>query len=67
MKSNGQGVFSAPFCGFVREKIVVIGAGKIASRRIRTLSEFTRNIVVVAPRFDERVLTLAKRRTDKNM
>ncbi len=66
MKSNGQAYFPL-FVDLSEKKIVVIGAGKIASRRIGTLSEFTRNIVVVAPRFDERVLTLAKRRTDKNM
>lgn len=59
MKSNGQAYFPL-FVDLSEKKIVVIGAGKIASRRIGTLSEFTRNIVVVAPRFEERVLTLAK-------
>ncbi len=31
------------------QKIVVVGGGKIAERRIKTLLEFTYNVVVVAP------------------
>ena len=33
------------------KNIVVAGGGKIATRRVRTLLKFTRNITVVAPKY----------------
>ena len=32
------------------KKIVVVGGGNIATRRIKTLLQFTRNITAVAPK-----------------
>ena len=53
-----KGLF--PFFADIRDKkTVVIGAGKIASRRIETMTQFCANIVVVAPEATDRVLTLA--------
>lgn len=50
-----------PFFADIRDKkTVVIGAGKIASRRIETMTQFCANIVVVAPEATDRVLTLAE-------
>ena len=37
------------FVDLTQKKAVVIGGGKIASRRIQTLLPFVREIVVVAP------------------
>ena len=34
------------------KKIVVVGGGNIATRRIRTLLQFTRNITAIAPKSD---------------
>ena len=31
------------------KKIIVVGGGKIATRRVTTLLQFTRNITVIAP------------------
>lgn len=59
MKNNGQAYFPL-FVDISGKQTVVIGAGKIASRRILTLAEFTENLTVVAPQFDGRVLELAK-------
>ena len=50
-----------PFFADIRDKkTVVIGAGKIASRRIETMTQFCGNIVVVAPEASELVLALAE-------
>ena len=32
------------------KKIVVVGGGNIATRRVRTLLQFTRNITAIAPK-----------------
>lgn len=37
------------FIDFSNKKVVVIGGGVIASRRVKTLAEFTEHITVVAP------------------
>lgn len=58
MKKDNYGLFPM-FVDISEKKAVVIGAGKIASRRIRTLSEFTANITVVADRVDETVRKMA--------
>ena len=50
-----------PFFADIRDKkTVVIGAGKIATRRIETMTKFCANIVVVAPQATDRVQTLAE-------
>lgn len=40
------------------KKIVVVGAGTIAKRRIRTLIDFTDHLVVVAPEVNKELLEL---------
>ena len=42
------------------KKIAVVGAGKIASRRIRTLLEFGAELTVLAPEASEEVRCLAE-------
>ena len=42
------------------KKVVIVGAGKIASRRIRALIQFDVKITVVAPELSEEVLRLAE-------
>lgn len=61
MKKNRdyQGYF--PFFMDIRnKKTVVIGAGKIASRRIETLTQFCADILVVAPDISDRVQSMAE-------
>ena len=40
------------------KKVLVVGGGKIALRRIRTLTEFTGPVTVVSPRLHPELLTL---------
>lgn len=40
------------------KKVVVVGAGTIAKRRIRTLLEFTDHLVVIAPEVNRELLDL---------
>lgn len=49
MTSNEKPAFFPMFVDLSEKKIVVIGAGEIAKRRITTLAEFTENITVVSP------------------
>ncbi len=42
------------------KKIVVVGGGNIATRRVKTLLSFTRNITVVAPQMTAELLELGK-------
>ena len=42
------------------KNIVVVGGGKIATRRVRTLLKFTRNITVVAPKVTQELMDLGK-------
>ncbi|MCH1983624.1 bifunctional precorrin-2 dehydrogenase/sirohydrochlorin ferrochelatase [Ruminococcus sp. OA3] len=60
MKNSGQAYFPL-FVDISGKKTVVVGAGKIASRRIQTLAEFTENITVIAPHFEDSVLDLAEK------
>ena len=46
------------FFNISKEKTVVIGGGKIAKRRIDTLSRFTDNLTVIAPEIDEEILKI---------
>ncbi|MGI6011052.1 MAG: precorrin-2 dehydrogenase/sirohydrochlorin ferrochelatase family protein [Ruminococcus sp.] len=56
---NDYGLFPL-FVDLTEKKAVVIGAGKIASRRIAVLSKFTPNITVVADRVDDSVKEMEK-------
>lgn len=42
------------------KKVIVVGAGTIAKRRIRTLIEFTDRLVVIAPEVNKELLDLEK-------
>lgn len=42
------------------KNIVIVGGGNIATRRIRTLLQFTRNITVIAPKCTMELLELGK-------
>lgn len=42
------------------KNIVVVGGGKIATRRVKTLLSFTRNIRVIAPKVTREMMELAK-------
>lgn len=48
------------FVDLSEKKVVVIGGGKIAARRVNTLLDFAGEIFVVAPEADETVLKLAE-------
>ena len=47
------------FIDLSEKHIVVIGAGKIASRRIRSLLEFAGRITVIAPEIEDSVFAMA--------
>ena len=59
MKKDEYGLFPL-FVDLTEKHAVVIGAGKIASRRIETLTKFTPHILVIADRAEEKVLEMAK-------
>ena len=46
---DGEKAFFPLFVDINEKKCVVIGAGRIAARRIRTLADFCGNILVIAP------------------
>ena len=46
------------FLDLSEKRIVVVGAGTIAKRRIRTLIDFTDHLVVVAPEVNKELLDL---------
>lgn len=49
------------FVDISEKQILVIGGGKIAGRRIKTLLMFAQYITVVAPQIDETIRALAQR------
>ncbi len=59
MKNNEKKGLFPMFVDLREKKAVVIGAGKIATRRIRTLTQFCGNITVIAPEATEAVQALA--------
>ena len=59
MKSNDKKGLFPMFVDLREKKSVVIGAGKIATRRIQTLTQFCENITVIAPEATEAVHALA--------
>ena len=46
------------FVDISHKKVVVVGAGTIAKRRIRTLVDFTENLTVIAPEVNPELLEL---------
>lgn len=42
------------------KKIVVVGGGAVATRRVKTLLNFTRNITVIAPKVTREILELGE-------
>ena len=52
--------FFPMFVDLSDKNIVVVGGGKIATRRVETLLLFTRNITVIAPRMTAELLELGK-------
>ena len=59
MMNNTDKLFFPIFIDLSEKHIVVVGAGKIASRRVRTLLEFAGKITVVAPEISEEILAMA--------
>ena len=57
---NETGYFPL-FMDISDNKIVVIGGGNIAARRVKVLSQFCRNLTVVAPRIHPDLLTLEEK------
>lgn len=57
---NETGYFPL-FMDISDKKIVVIGGGNIAARRVKVLSPFCRNLTVVAPRIHPDLLTLEEK------
>ncbi len=49
------------FIDLSRRKVLVIGGGRVAARKIKSLLKFTKNIKVVAPRVSEELRSLMKR------
>ena len=49
------------FINIKGKRILIVGAGKIASRRLRTLSRFDAEIIVTAPEMSELALELEKK------
>ena len=52
--------FFPMFIDLSDKNIVVVGGGTIATRRISTLLQFTRNVTVIAPQCSSEVLEMAK-------
>lgn len=46
------------FVDLSEKKVVVVGAGTIAKRRIRSLADFTNQLVVIAPEVNQELLEL---------
>ena len=57
---NETGYFPL-FMDISDKKIVVIGGGNIAARRVKVLSQFCRNLTVVAPRIHPDLLALEEK------
>ncbi len=59
------------FVDLTEKRIVVVGAGTIAKRRIRSPAGFTNNLTVIAPEVNRELLTLQEKGllsiTKKNM
>lgn len=60
MKNNTAGGFFPLFVDIRRKTCVVVGAGRIAARRVRTLAGFCENITVIAPEAAEDIKSMAR-------
>ncbi len=58
MKQNKK--YFPVFIDLSEKKVVVVGAGKIGSRRIRTLKDFTDHLTVIAEQAEPEVVKLAE-------
>lgn len=59
---NKEKKFFPLFVDLTEKKVVVIGAGKIAARRIKTLLSFAGTLTVVAPKAEEEIIALAQQK-----
>lgn len=59
MKNSKTGGFFPLFVDIHQKACVVIGAGRIAARRVRTLADFCENITVIAPEAAEAIKDMA--------
>lgn len=48
------------FVDLTDKRAIVVGGGKIATRRVKTLLQFTRNVTVIAPRCTPEIQELSK-------
>lgn len=53
-------VFFPMFVDLSDKNVVVVGGGNIATRRVKTLLQFTRNVTVVAPKLTPELTDLGK-------
>ena len=60
IKNRGEKIFFPLFVDISEKTCVVIGAGRIAARRIRTLADFCGDILVVAPEAVSEVHAMAE-------
>lgn len=49
------------FVDLAEKNIVVVGGGNIATRRVKTMLQFTRNVKVIAPKMTEELLDLGRK------
>lgn len=49
------------FVDLSEKNVVVVGGGNIATRRVKTLLQFTRNVKVIAPKMTEELLDLGRK------
>lgn len=57
---NKEKKFFPLFTDLTDKKVVVLGAGKIAERRVKTLLSFVKQIEVIAPEASLKILTLSQ-------
>lgn len=53
--------FFPMFVDLSEKNVVVVGGGNIATRRVKTMLQFTRNVKVIAPKMTEELLELGKK------
>ena len=53
-------LFFPLFIDLSEKRITVIGGGKVAARRVRTIRDFSGQVTIVAPKVEPDLLTLAK-------
>lgn len=49
------------FVDLSEKNIVIVGGGNIATRRVKTMLQFTRNVKVIAPKMTEELLELGRK------